>query len=436
MTTARTFGTLYQQRASKVAAALFNDLLIYRVCIVVAALDCLDVFDFLEGNNLAKYGYATMLIGFMVAYFVRWKTIDAIFGPLIFLLFFVATGSVFAIRFFFFDVQNSYISSFVSPLIFSIALFIPRNTLVLDARKILRDLTILFSAGTVLYLLEAILRPLVLINAFGLNEVSFIKSMICVLAICLAILMGRKTLALVLASITLVALGLRPTSTLMLGLICCVPIAIALRLRVLRFRPVSLLVGRVLAMGVLILAVSIPLLLYFFFDEIATVIIALESYLKKDIMGGISNTEFRFAILQFAFTTIDNTSLWYGSALSGDITVPLGQLRSWEWWYSQDPNGAAQIHSDFVVILCLTGILGYTLFSGAFYFILRDRFRELLRRDLYGSRVVLQAISVIACVALAIYCSSEPYLAYYSHTNVVWMLLLISEMARKSKVVG
>ena len=48
--------------------------------------------------------------------------------------------------------------------------------------------------------------------------------------------------------------------------------------------------------------------------------------------------------------------------------------------------------------------------------------------------MALQAISIIACLALIIYCSDEPYLTYFSHANAVWMVLLISEMARKSRV--
>src|ERR1700719_2879896 len=191
MTTARTFGALYQQKASKTSATLFNDLLIYRICIVVAALDFFDVFDLLEGSNLAKYGYAAILIGLIAVCFIKWKKVDPSIAPIIFLLFFVLTGLVFAARFFFFEVRNSYVSAFVSPLIFAVALFIPRNSIMLDARRILRDLTILFSAGTVFSLVEAIVRPFSLINSFGLNEVATLKSMICLLAICLAILVGR-----------------------------------------------------------------------------------------------------------------------------------------------------------------------------------------------------------------------------------------------------
>jgi O-antigen ligase len=111
-------------------------------------------------------------------------------------------------------------------------------------------------------------------------------------------------------------------------------------------------------------------------------------------------------------------------------------LPEWQgWWATGNVNGQAPIHSDFVIVFVLMGILGYILFALAFYLVLKNRFRELARRDTRGSGVVLQAIAIIAVVALLIYCSDEPYLAYYNHSNVVWLLLLISEVAMKSTII-
>jgi hypothetical protein len=264
----------------------------------------------------------------------------------------------------------------------------------------------------------------------------FTKSIICVLALCLCILTGRQILALFVAVITAIALALRPTSTLVLALTCCLPIAFALKLRVSGFRPTAVLLSRTIAMGTLFLAAAIPLLLYFFFDDIASMIYVAETYIKADLLGGHSNTDFRLAILRLSFDAIDRTSFWYGSALTGGVTVPLGMLPEWQgWWATGNVNGQAPIHSDFVIVFVLMGILGYILFALAFYLVLKNRFRELARRDTRGSGVVLQAIAIIAVVALLIYCSDEPYLAYYNHSNVVWLLLLISEVAMKSTII-
>ena len=261
MTLSRTFDPPQRRTASKSYPAVFNKLALYRFCIAIAVLDFADIYDFIDFNTVAKYSFAAVILAFMAIYFLRWKKMDAAVAPTIFLLFFIVTGLVFALRFFIYDERNSYVTAFISPLVFAAAIFIPPNSLVVDARKVVRDLTILFSVGTVFYLIEAIIRPFGFIHN-GPDEVNLLKSLSCVVAICLSILTGRKTLALVLACITVAALELRPTSTLVLGLVCCVPIAIALRPRVTSFRPISVLLGRTITMTVFISVVSIPLLLF------------------------------------------------------------------------------------------------------------------------------------------------------------------------------
>ena len=440
MTLSRTFGRLHQQRVSKGAVAVFNNLGIYYFCIGFVVIDSLDVFDlldFIAFSNVIKYGYTAVVLGFMAMYFLRWRTVSATIAPIIFLVFFVVTGVSFAVRFFIYDERLSYISAFISPLVFSLAIFIPPNTVMMDARRIVRMLTFLFSAGAVLYLIEAIIKPLNVVRSLTpLGEVQIHKSLICVLALCLCILAGRKTLALLVAVVTVIALSLRPASTLVLALACCLPIAIALRSRISGPRPVAVLTARAIAFATLLVAISIPLLLYYFFDDIAPIISSLESYLKSGVIGGHSNMEFRLTILKYAYTIVDNTSFLYGSALSGNQTVPLALLPGWGWWGDVGGISDATIHSDFVVILVLMGMLGYATFSIAFYLVLKDRFRELGRRDVLGNGVVLQAISIIGVVALIVYCSDQPYLSYYNHAHSVWMLLLISEVARKSKIIG
>jgi len=439
MTLSRTFGPLHQQRVSKGAIALFNNLGIYHFCIAFVVIDFLDVLDLLDTiglNYVIKYGYTAVVLGFMAVYLLRWRTVDATTAPIIFLVFFVVTGVSFAVRFFIYDERLSYISAFLSPLVFSLAIFIPPNTVMIDVRRIVRVLTFLFSVGSVFYLIEAIIKPFNIVRSLTpLGEVQIHKSLICVLALCLCILSGRKTLGLFVAVVTAIALSLRPVSTLVLALACCLPIAIALRSRVSGPRPVSVLTARVLAFATLLVAISIPLLLYWFFDDVGSIISSSESYLKSDVIGGQSNMEFRLTILKYAYTMIDKTSFLYGSALSGNQTVPLAMLPGWGWWGAVKGISDASIHSDFVVVLVLMGILGYTVFSIAFYLVLKDRFRELGRRDLLGDGVVLQAISIIGVVALIVYCSDQPFLSYYNHAHSVWMLLLISEVARKSRII-
>lgn len=437
MSLSTTFGSLHKPDISKGAATLFNGLGIYRFCIAFAVIDYVDVLGLLEYNDAIKYCYAAIIIGFMAIYFIRWKKIDATLPPIIFLAFFLITASAFVANYFAYNERQSYMSAFVAPLVFSVAIFIPPNVATIDARKIVRDLTFLLSGGAVFYLVEAIVKPLDTVSSLvNLHEVQVHKSLICVLALCLCILTGRNFLALFVAAVTLLALLLRPMSTLVLACICCLPIAIALRSRKSKPGPIAILLSRVIAMTTLLLAVLIPMLLYFYLDDVGALIAVGETYLKSNVLGAYSNMAFRLEILKLAFTSIDSASTFlFGSGLSNSLTVPLSQQPGFQYWNSPDNSGSAPIHSDFVIVFVLMGIIGYCFLSAAFFIVLKSRFREMSRRGLDGNSLVIQAISVIATLAIVIYCSDEPYLRYYSHANVVWMLLLISEVARKSKVV-
>ena len=208
---------------------------------------------------------------------------------------------MFAINFFFYDIRESYISAFIAPLIFSAAMFIPKNAVALDASRITRTLTALFTIGAVFYVIEAIVKARNLVPNLGdLDEVQIHKSLTCVLAICLCILTRRPALLLFNLAVVFMALALRPVSTLVLALICCVPLAIALRIRVSRLSSIAVLMGQSIAVIVLLVALSVPVLLYFYFDDIAPIITSWESFLRATYRRTV-NVAFRLAILKIAF---------------------------------------------------------------------------------------------------------------------------------------
>lgn len=438
MTLSTTFDALHPPRAGRSGVLLFNNFGIYHFCLAFFIIDFLDIPDYLDGgllSDLFKYIYAAIAIFFMAAYFLRWKNFSPSIAQLIFFSLFVLTGMVFAINFFIYDIRQSYISAFISPLVFCVAMFIPPNSVELDGHRITRTLTILFTVGSVFYVIEALAKAYHLVPGLGdLGEVQINKSLTCVVGLCLCILTRRKGLLLFNIAMTLLGLALRPVSTMVLALFCCLPIAIALRVRVSRPSSVGVLTAQSIALIVLLLAVSIPLLLYFYFDDIAPIINSWEGVLKSDVIGGQSNTEFRLAILQIAFSGFSQNSFWYGSALTGGQTVSLALLPGWDWWWHIKGNGAATIHSDFVVMLILAGFVGLAAFGLAFFFALRDRFRELARRALPGNWIVLHSIAIVGIIALIVYSSDQPYMSYYSHAHSAWMLLLMSEVARKAKL--
>lgn len=415
----------------------FNILGIYRFCIAFALIDYFDVLDYLDLsqlNNPAKYLYAFVALAFIASYFVRWKKFELSIAPAIFFIFFIITGAAFAINFFVNDTRQSYVTAFIGSLVYALAMFIPAGAVGLDARRLTGDLLLVFSIGTVCYLIEAAIKPLDAVSTLTyLHEVQVHKSMVCVLAICLSILMGRKKLAIFLLIVTVAALLLRPMSTLLLTLVGCVPVAMMLRFRVRAVRLLPVMSSAAVSFVVLIVAASVPLLLYFFFDDVSAIIDAGETYLKTDVIGGQSNMAFRLQILKIAFAPItDAFTFIFGNGLLGNHTVPLGQLAIWQWWYTINSEGEAPIHSDFVIVFIQMGIVGYFFFALAFYSALLVRFRQLMRVRLSEYGVVLQSISIIGILILIIYVSDEPVLSYYNHTQAIWLLLLISEVARKS----
>ena len=328
MTLSRTFDSLVPAGAGSVATTVpFNILGIYRFCIAFALIDYFDVLDYLDLsqlNNPAKYLYAFVALAFIASYFVRWKKFELSIAPAIFFIFFIITGAAFAINFFVNDTRQSYVTAFIGSLVYALAMFIPAGAVGLDARRLTGDLLLVFSIGTVCYLIEAAIKPLDAVSTLTyLHEVQVHKSMVCVLAICLSILMGRKKLAIFLLIVTVAALLLRPMSTLLLTLVGCVPVAMMLRFRVRAVRLLPVMSSAAVSFVVLIVAASVPLLLYFFFDDVSAIIDAGETYLKIDVIGGQSNMAFRLQILKIAFAPItDAFTFIFGNGLLGDHTFP------------------------------------------------------------------------------------------------------------------
>src|ERR1700691_4078841 len=126
MTLATVVETSRPRIAIHSGVALFNNLGIYHFCIAFFVIDTLDVIDslgFSASSNLITYMYAGIVIGLMMVSFVRWRLASPTIGQIIFLGFFILTGVVFAINFFFYDIRESYISAFIAPLFFSAAMF-------------------------------------------------------------------------------------------------------------------------------------------------------------------------------------------------------------------------------------------------------------------------------------------------------------------------
>jgi hypothetical protein len=403
---------------------------IYRLSIAFAVFTFIaDITSFVAVSNygvIIKYGYTLIILLLIGTYFLRWRSFDTnTLAPLLALIFFGITATTFLVNLFLYGQKASYVTAFTSPLIFAAAAFVPSRTIVFDGHRILKHLLWLFSFGTFCYLIEVLLKFSV--NPWRdivyFNELEPTKPVVCILAICLSILLDRKLLACALMAITAVTLGFRPTTSLLLLLLMCGPLAVALRMR---------FVGiiRVIAYGILVAAALGPLMLYFYFDDVSQFVEQAESYVKVDVLGGISNSAFRLTIAKYAFEALDK-SFWFGNGLNGETSVLLA--REYAWWLNVTTTGMAEIHSDFIIVLTQAGIVGYTLFVWFFYSMLSVRFLMLGASASCSEDVgTLTALSIIALILLIVDCSFNPFLPVFQTVHPIWMLLFISETARKS----
>jgi hypothetical protein len=406
----------------------FSHSLIYRLGIGFFVCDFLDVFSFIGYSEYflaIKYAYTAAVLVLIFLYFLRFKTIDMSHAaPILAFLFFVITGAAFLINLVGTGRQASFVSSFTSSLIFASSIFIPADATKLDADVITRRMSFLLLLGAVAYTFETIIHSFEFTKGFlFFGDVEHVKSIVCVLAVCMSILIRQDTRTLLLLLLSGVALVLRPSSTFAIALMLCVPLAAVLRVGVVRG-------AQRFAKIALSLTIIGPLLLYFFFDTIAPLVESTEEYFKVDLLGGFSNSSFRLLILKRAFYEFGQSSFWYGNGLSGDSNVFIAP--EYGDWLNYNANGLVPIHSDFVAILVLSGCIGYFLFAAMLYSCLSSRSRWLTSNDFVdGNHFALVSISVVALLTLAIYCSFNPFLINYQHTHIIWFLLLISEMVLK-----
>jgi O-antigen ligase len=399
---------------------------IYRLCIAFTVFAFVADLNFFiarsDYNATIKYIYTAALLLLMLMYLIRWKSFDtSTLAPLLALIFFLISSAVLLVNLAIYGEKASYASAFTSSLVFATAAFVPPGVIVLDGRRVLRHLLWLFSFGTACFLVEALMRfsgffKWVFVYSKDLEPT---RTIVCILALSLSILLRKALFCFLLSVMIGVGLVLEPKSTLAISLVVCGSLAVALRMR-------SFRTARLIGYGVLTVAAAGPLVLYFFFDDISQIIQAADSYIKEDLLSGQSDTTFRLAILKLAFEELSQSFL-FGNGLNGETTVLLA--REFAFW--QERGGMAMIHSDFVIVLTQAGFVGYVLFICFFYAMLRAR-SHMLATALNTEVRILTALSVVALVALIIYCSFNPFLSYFETAHPIWMLLFISEIARKS----
>jgi hypothetical protein len=406
-----------------------TDTALYRFCIGFAVLTFVADITSLVGLSdyyvPIKYAYTAIILIIICDFFWRWGVFDLSSpAPALALGFLVITAGTFFVNLTLYGTKASYVSAFIASLVFSAAAFVPPASIVIEPRRVLRDLLLLLCFGSVCFLIETAFKATSFGETYAFSaEVEPVKSIVVVLAIALSILLRYHALSVVLLLLAGAALIFRPTSTLVFALFICAPLTFALRRRLVG-------VAHTVAMAILILVIVTPLIFYVFFDEMSAIVTAAESYVKVDLLAGRSNTDFRLAVLRLALASLDN-SLVYGLALNGETAVLLA--RDFAWWREVSQDGFAAIHSDFVVVLTQAGLVGYSLFAAFLYLMLASRFRAL--RFMHPSdevRGILISLSVVGLIALILYGSFNPCIALYHIVHPIWLVLFISELTARS----
>lgn len=387
-----------------------------------AVTDTVSFVAWSDYNTLIKYAYTAVILSIIYVYLCKWATIDwSSIAPAMALGFFIVTGSVFVLNKTVYGTDVSYVSAFTAPLVFATALFIPAHAFTVDSKRLIEQLLIVFAIGIVFYMIESFIKTSGSTGAIVYSmEMDHVKSVVCVLGVCLCVLTGKRALAAFLLVLIAVALAARPTSTLVVSLAVCVPLAMALKAR-------RLALGKWIAYPVLVAMIVSPLLFYYDFEGMSDATSVIEPFIKADVLQGESNTDFRLTIIKLALRPLDD-SLLFGLKLSGNPNVPLGLV--YPWWRDVIPGGVAMIHSDLIIILSQSGIVGYSLFAAFLFVMLKRRFQVLQGlRD--GSAAPLVSLSLIAVVGYVMYGAFNPYLHMYHCNHIIWLVLFISEIVAK-----
>jgi hypothetical protein len=406
----------------------FNRSAIYRFCLFFTAFvfltDIINLVGFAPYGTAIKYVYTAIVCALLYHYFSRFESVSTFsLGPLLALAFFFVAGVSFGANLLR-GIEVSYITAFTASLVFASATFIPAGSFAVDAPTMCRDLRRLLLLGSACYLFEASLKAAGLASSISYaTEIEHVKSIVCVMALAIAILTRSKRSITAAIAIIIASLIVRPSTSLLIATAICMPLAVAMRSG---FHRTSC----VCAWAALMLAAITPWLFYWFFDSIASIVANGEAYVKEGLLEGHSNTDFRLEIFRLALRSLDD-SLLFGQALSGNPNVNLGA--EWHWWHEFVPDGMVLIHSDWLVIVTQAGVVGAVLFFLMFASILKLRLRAVaaVRTGAPSATSSLLSLSIVGCVAFFLYSSFNPVLPLFHIAHSFWFILLVSEIVAK-----
>lgn len=392
-----------------------------RIIAVIVYLDIFNVFSTssLGTENLGKYPYFLWaLASYGYARVATRRRMSGLTPQTMLFVLALAALVPFAWQLVTRQEPASFASAFASMLIFCISdvFDISRYGGETDRlRRMLRRLLVLLCT---LYVIELVIRKFSGLPYFDIpvNETNHTKSLVFVAALCFSYVENDRRMFWQVMLLFVTSLVLRPSSTVVLAVAVCLPLAVAVR----RGR---LALAESIAYGVVVLAAVVPLVLYAVPDA-EQAILYVEASIKEDFLQGHSNTLVRIAIQNMAFARIQDGSLLFGEMFGGPNTVYIAHILP--WWRQNNPLGFATIHSDYVTILLEGGLVGYAWFTAALVLAVRNSFRSVRHALAVGENPSLAAVCHTAVIVVAIYCSSNPFLQYFGASHGAWMVMCLS----------
>ncbi len=384
-------------------------------------------------GNISKYILFLALIVSFVLHLARAKRVRIGWNaPTIFLGFTIIAAIPFVVQLITRQPLNSYISAFVASIIFSTSIVFEREKYKFDPNSMCLFLLKWLTALSCLYVGELLVRRYSNLSYFSLliNQTNHLKSVVFIAGLSLAIMSkqgSRWTISILI--LIVFSLLLRPSSTLLLAMSFCIPIAFLIRMEAYRS-------AERICYGVIAAAMATPFLLYHS-QAAGLVISSIEAFVKTDTFNGISDTPVRLAMIDLALDRLNSSSWIVGDMFSGGTSVLVASALP--FWLQNFVTGAGAIHSDYVILLVEGGLVGYAFFNLAMFFIVRSHFRRLKALYASNSSLALRALAALACpvtVMLVIYCSANPLLQSYQVAFVAWFVLLTSEISIQSSQVA
>ncbi|MBN9309602.1 hypothetical protein [Devosia sp.] len=312
---------------------------------------------------------------------------------------------------------NSYLAAFMPPVLYSLSLVLPLPRKPVDGNGLVRALTVLLMVLGALYALEVTVR-----SASGNlgridNLENHVKSVSLVLAAGLAMASGRWRLLAVIVALSTWTTLQRPSSTFILALSVCLSVAWLIKIGQSRLAEcVCYALLAVLALSPFVVS---------FVPGASEMVLGVEGMLKQDLLGGETNTAVRLVIQGVAMNGMQGFDWVYGQLFTGATSVYVADMLPW-WWDNSD-LGLATIHSDYVILLGQSGLIGYVAYSACLAALCRRGFRANANEGV--DDVAVRAVFPICVVALGIYSAANPFLQYYQISHVVWLCLGLAQYA-------